>query len=133
MGGSYYLQTLTLTPTALLAAALVGVHAAAVITRTTIATSTATPERQEHLGRALGQAGDAAALRRRNAAALRRPRRPAPGPAGGLPCRFWRSPGAQGWSADFIAKPQAGVQRHPGGNGGLQLGFALLLAGAFVL
>ena len=32
VGGSYYLQTLTLTPTALLAAALIGIHAAAVIT-----------------------------------------------------------------------------------------------------
>ena len=32
VGGSYYLQTLSLTPTALLAAALVGIHAAAVIT-----------------------------------------------------------------------------------------------------
>ena len=32
VGGSYYLQTLTLTPTALLAATLVGIHAAAVIT-----------------------------------------------------------------------------------------------------
>ena len=32
VGGSYYLQTLNLTPTALLAAALVGIHAAAVIT-----------------------------------------------------------------------------------------------------
>ncbi len=32
VGGSYYLQTLTLMPTALLAAALVGIHAAAVIT-----------------------------------------------------------------------------------------------------
>ena len=32
VGGSYYLQTLTMTPTALLAAALVGLHAAAVIT-----------------------------------------------------------------------------------------------------
>ncbi|MFZ2973377.1 MAG: 1,4-dihydroxy-2-naphthoate polyprenyltransferase [Ferribacterium limneticum] len=32
VGGSYYLQTLGLTPTALLAAALVGLHAAAVIT-----------------------------------------------------------------------------------------------------
>ena len=32
VGGSYYLQTLTLTSTALLAAALVGLHAAAVIT-----------------------------------------------------------------------------------------------------
>lgn len=32
VGGSYYLQTLTVTPTALLAAALVGIHAAAVIT-----------------------------------------------------------------------------------------------------
>jgi 1,4-dihydroxy-2-naphthoate polyprenyltransferase len=32
VGGSYYLQTLTLTPTALIAAALVGIHAAAVIT-----------------------------------------------------------------------------------------------------
>jgi 1,4-dihydroxy-2-naphthoate polyprenyltransferase len=32
VGGSYYLQTLTVTPTVLLAATLVGVHAAAVIT-----------------------------------------------------------------------------------------------------
>jgi 1,4-dihydroxy-2-naphthoate octaprenyltransferase len=32
VGGSYYLQTLTLTPTALVVAALVGLHAAAVIT-----------------------------------------------------------------------------------------------------
>ncbi len=32
VGGSYYLQTLDLTPTALLAASLVGIHAAAVIT-----------------------------------------------------------------------------------------------------
>ncbi len=32
VGGSYYLQTLSLTPTALLAASLVGTHAAAVIT-----------------------------------------------------------------------------------------------------
>lgn len=32
VGGSYYLQTLTLTPTVLVAAALVGLHAAAVIT-----------------------------------------------------------------------------------------------------
>ncbi len=32
VGGSYYLQTLAITPTALLAAALVGIHAAAVIT-----------------------------------------------------------------------------------------------------
>lgn len=32
VGGSYYLQTLSLTPTALLAATLVGIHAAAVIT-----------------------------------------------------------------------------------------------------
>ncbi len=32
VGGSYYLQALNLTPTALLAAALVGLHAAAVIT-----------------------------------------------------------------------------------------------------
>ena len=32
VGGSYYLQTLTLTPVALLVAALVGIHAAAVIT-----------------------------------------------------------------------------------------------------
>ncbi|MBU1363919.1 MAG: 1,4-dihydroxy-2-naphthoate polyprenyltransferase [Gammaproteobacteria bacterium] len=32
VGGSYYLQTFSLTPTALLAAALVGLHAAAVIT-----------------------------------------------------------------------------------------------------
>ncbi len=32
VGGSYYLQTLTLTPTALIAATLVGIHAAAVIT-----------------------------------------------------------------------------------------------------
>lgn len=32
VGGSYYLQTLTLTPVALIAAALVGIHAAAVIT-----------------------------------------------------------------------------------------------------
>ena len=32
VGGSYYLQTLSLTPTALLAASLVGLHAAAVIT-----------------------------------------------------------------------------------------------------
>ncbi len=32
VGGSYYLQTLNLTPTALLAASLVGLHAAAVIT-----------------------------------------------------------------------------------------------------
>lgn len=32
VGGSYYLQTLTLTPMALIAAALVGIHAAAVIT-----------------------------------------------------------------------------------------------------
>lgn len=32
VGGSYYLQTLSLTPTALLVAALVGIHAAAVIT-----------------------------------------------------------------------------------------------------
>ena len=32
VGGSYYLQTLTLTPVALLAATLVGIHAAAVIT-----------------------------------------------------------------------------------------------------
>ncbi|MBK8319761.1 MAG: 1,4-dihydroxy-2-naphthoate polyprenyltransferase [Betaproteobacteria bacterium] len=32
VGGSYYLQTLSLTPTALIAAALVGLHAAAVIT-----------------------------------------------------------------------------------------------------
>jgi 1,4-dihydroxy-2-naphthoate octaprenyltransferase len=32
VGGSYYLQTLTITPTALLAATLVGLHAAAVIT-----------------------------------------------------------------------------------------------------
>ena len=32
VGGSYYLQTLTLTPTALIAGALVGIHAAAVIT-----------------------------------------------------------------------------------------------------
>lgn len=32
VGGSYYLQTLTLTPLALLAATLVGIHAAAVIT-----------------------------------------------------------------------------------------------------
>lgn len=32
VGGSYYLQTLTLSPTALLAATLVGIHAAAVIT-----------------------------------------------------------------------------------------------------
>ncbi len=32
VGGSYYLQTLTLTPMALIAGALVGIHAAAVIT-----------------------------------------------------------------------------------------------------
>lgn len=32
VGGSYYLQTLTLTPTTMLAATLVGIHAAAVIT-----------------------------------------------------------------------------------------------------
>ncbi|MBL8403112.1 MAG: 1,4-dihydroxy-2-naphthoate polyprenyltransferase [Dechloromonas sp.] len=32
VGGSYYLQTLSLTPTALIAATLVGIHAAAVIT-----------------------------------------------------------------------------------------------------
>lgn len=32
VGGSYYLQTLSLTPTAVIAAALVGIHAAAVIT-----------------------------------------------------------------------------------------------------
>ena len=63
VGGSYYLQTLTLTAVALIAAALVGIHAAAVITvnnyRDLDGDAT---QRQEHAGRAARPPGHAPGL-----------------------------------------------------------------------
>ncbi len=135
VGGSYYLQTLTLTPTALLAAALVGVHAAAVIT----------------VNNYRDLDGDARSGKNTLAVLWGRPatRRLYAGemllPFAGLAAL---APGL-GWRAalPFLALPPALrlVRRFhreaPGpvfnailaATAGLQLGFALLLAGAFVL